>query len=192
MTDPDLWRQLRAGDRTALEQIYRQHIALLLQYGGKFVPDGQLVEDCVQDLFVDIWRRRESLSDTDSIRAYLLVALRRRVIRQLGRDREHLSGAGPEAVDFRAEPAIDQQLIDRELAEEQSLGLRTAMEQLSDRQREILYLKYYAGMDYDAIGEIMSLNYQSARNLVSRALARLKELLVVAFFILFWKILTGC
>jgi len=184
VNDLDLWRQLKTGDRSALERIYREHVALLLRYGGRFSASNALVEDCVQDLFVDLWRRREALSDTDSIRRYLLVALRRRVIQRLDRHRKRFRDGAPGEYEFRATPAHDATLAAGEAAAEQSARLAAAFEQLSDRQREIVYLKYYGGFDYDDIGAIMDLNYQSARNLLSRALKKLKELLVllVTFF----------
>ena len=181
MNDLDLWRQLKAGDRSALERIYREHVALLLQYGGRFSLSDALVEDCVQDLFVDLWRRRDALSDTDSIRRYLLVALRRRIIQRLDRHRKRFADADPAEHDFRAAPAADDAMVEEEAAAERSTRLAAAFGQLSERQREIVYLKYYGGFDYEDIGLIMDLNYQSARNLLSRALKKLKELLVLAF-----------
>lgn len=183
MTDLELWRQLKAGDRSALERIYRSHIDLLFQYGHKFSRSAPLVEDCIQDLFLDLWRRREQLSDTDAIRPYLLLALRRRIIQRIDRHRKRFSNADPAEHAFDVEPAHDELVIAGEISEEQSLQLKNAFRQLSDRQREIIYLKYFAGMDYEDIGKIMDLNYQSARNLVSRALKKLKELLVLLVFL---------
>ena len=81
--DSILWQKLKTGDKWALEQIYAAHAAVLLKYGRRFSADGQLVEDCVQDLFIELWKNREGLGDTDSIRKYLLVSLRRKVIRAL-------------------------------------------------------------------------------------------------------------
>ena len=71
--------------------------------------------------------------------------------------------------------SIDQILINSETDAEQKNKLKLAFQQLSDRQKEILYLKYYSEMDYDEITKIMDLNYQSARNLVSRAIAKLSK-----------------
>jgi RNA polymerase sigma factor (sigma-70 family) len=186
MTDLDLWKRLKAGDRRALERIYREHAALLLRYGGKFAVSEPLVEDCIQDLFVNLWRRRSHLSDTDSIRRYLMVALRRRIIQQLDRRRKRFSDDDPAEHDFQVELAHDQLIIAEELSEERSTELRAAFQQLSKRQREIVYLKYFAGFDYEDIGTIMGLNYQSARNLLSRALKKLKDVLPAFFLVIFW------
>ena len=67
----------------------------------------------------------------------------------------------------------------------QRARLKGALEGLTKRQQEILYLKYYNDLDYHAIGEIMDLNYQSARNLAFRALEALRALLV---FIALWVV----
>ena len=67
----------------------------------------------------------------------------------------------------------------------QKKNLKSAFDELSDRQKEILYLKYYSEMDYEEITQIMDMNYQSARNLVSRAIQKLaKHMLMLVFFLL--------
>jgi len=57
------------------------------------------------------------------------------------------------------------------------------LNELSAMQKEILYLKYYSLMDYDEISDIMNLNYQSARNLVSRAIGKLSKYMVVMMIV---------
>jgi DNA-directed RNA polymerase specialized sigma subunit, sigma24 homolog len=69
--DKQLWQAFKQGDRGAYEQIYRQNIRLLYEYAYRFVVDKQFINDCLQDVFVDIWEKRERLSDTDNIKFYL-------------------------------------------------------------------------------------------------------------------------
>jgi len=185
MSDITLWNSLKEGDKKALEQIYASHIAHLLKYGRKFSKNDQLIEDCVQDLFIELWRNREGLSSTDSILRYLLVALRRKVIRQLDKSKKRVSETEPTELDFDAEIAIDQKLIAEELSTERAAQLQSAMKNLSKRQKEVIYLKYITGMDYEDISEIMNLNYQSARNLVSAALRALKKQMLSLFLVSF-------
>ena len=52
---------IAGGRKAALEKLYRSHAPILLRYGSKFSADWQLVEDCLQDLFIDLWQRREQL-----------------------------------------------------------------------------------------------------------------------------------
>ena len=185
MSDILLWKKLKEGNKSALEQIYSTYISSLLKYGRKFSKNDQVIEDCIQDLFIELWKNREGIGMTDSIQRYLLVALRRKVIRQLNKSKKWVSDTEPTELDFEVVIAVDQKLIALELSEERAEQVKAAMENLSKRQKEVIYLKYVSGLDYEDIGEIMGLNYQSVRNLVSNALKKLKgTLLPVVLMIL--------
>lgn len=186
MNDLELWQNLKKGDKQALENIYRQYAASLLKYGNQFVPDGQLVEDCIQDLFVEIWQKRQGLSDTDSIKRYLFVSLRRKIIRQLDRKIKRIASDEPQEYQFHTEISIDEQLIQDEIGREQTQKLQEAMKNLSERQREAIYLKYTQGLDYPAIAEIMNINYQSVRNLIFNSIQAMRKF-VQLIFLLLWN-----
>lgn len=186
MSDLLLWKRLKSGDKKALEQIYLQEVNFLLSYGKKISANGPLVEDCVQDLFVELWKNRTGISNTDAIRRYLLVALRRKIIRQLKKMQQSQSDKEPDEVDFAAELSIDTQLIAAELSAERAAQLKAAFSELSSRQQEAIYLKYYAGMDYKDIAEVMQINYQSVRNLIFNALSKLRKHLSLLLFLFFY------
>lgn len=175
MTDLHLWNELREGQKTALEAIYREHAAALLKYGQKFTPDGQLVEDCIQELFIELWKNYAGLSATDSIRKYLLVALRRKIIREIGKKTKYLSSDEPQAYQFEATLAVDHNIIAAEVSQSEREQLKQALDQLSSKQKEIIYLKYFNGIDNQGISEILDINYQSVRNALSRALKALRH-----------------
>ncbi|MEO1628094.1 MAG: sigma-70 family RNA polymerase sigma factor, partial [Bacteroidota bacterium] len=178
------WQALKRGDKSALEYIYKQHASDLLSYGYRFGKDEQVAEDCLQELFVDLWNKREGLGDNDNIRKYLFVALRRRIIRQIEQRRRRSISEEPQEYHFSAELAVDELLAQAELNEEQLGRLKESLAKLSKRQREIIFLKYYSGLDYEAIGETMDLSYQSARNLLSGALRALRKSFVWMLFVL--------
>ena len=189
MSETLLWSQLRQGRKAALEALYRAYAPVLLQYGGKFSADRQWVEDCLQDLFVGLWQAREQLGEVSSVKSYLLVAMRRRVIRQLGRQQKRETSEEPEEHQFDCDLAIDEQIAAREFSHEQHLKLQEALRQLSARQKEAIYLKYQLGMDYENIGQAMDINYQSVRNLVHSAVSRLKKLLISSWWLALWNFL---
>jgi len=184
MSDILLWKQLKEGNKSALERIYSTYISSLLKYGRKFSRNDQVIEDCVQDLFIELWKNRAGLGMTDSIQRYLLVALRRKVIREMDKSKKRVSDTEPTELDFEVEIAVDQKLIALELSAERAAQVKAAMENLSKRQKEVIYLKYVSGLDYEDIGETMGLNYQSVRNLVSNALKKLKGTLLPLALIL--------
>lgn len=182
-TDSQLWNRLKQGDHAALELIYRNEMGFLYNYGKKLNKDAAEVEDAIQELFIELWEKREGLSDTDHIRPYLTVAIKRKLVRKIQKRQKTQLYDNDEDI-------IKQEIIDDSIhirldeKHPQSNLVADAIQQLSKRQQEIIYLKYYGGMDYEEIAEIMNMNYQSARNLVSRAITAMsKKLSYILFYI---------
>lgn len=80
MTDLEIWQNIKAGDKLSFSLAYDKYVDSLINYGCRFTRDASLVEDCLHDLFVYVWNNRANLSDTDSIKNYMMVSLRRSII----------------------------------------------------------------------------------------------------------------
>jgi RNA polymerase sigma-70 factor (ECF subfamily) len=190
MDDSQLWQQLKTGDKKALEVIFRNEADALCRYGKKFTDDKDLIADCLQDLFVELWRTKETLGLTDHIRKYLFVAFRRRLIKDLNKSSKTRT-LEPD-IDLKDDItfSFEKTWIEKEEMAIKSEALTNAISKLSNRQQEILYLKFHSEMDYDQIIDIMGLNYQSARNLLTRALDALRKSMIsiLYLFIYFLKI----
>ncbi|MCB0688692.1 MAG: sigma-70 family RNA polymerase sigma factor [Saprospiraceae bacterium] len=186
MNDEQLWESLKKGDQQAFQQVYDSHIESLLQYGCRFCKDRETVEDSLHDLFIYIWKNREGLSSTDSIQRYLMVALRRRIIQSLKRRSSELD---ENSLGFACDLSIEEQWIMDEENEEAKSALQGAFEKLSARQREAIYLKYYQQLSYEAICEVMDLNYQSARNLIFNSIQTLRKVMTLIFLVFFLLVL---
>lgn len=175
MSDKLLWKQLKDGNHSALESIYRAHVSFLYNYGKKFSNDSNTIKDCIQDLFIELWDKRDRLGDTDAIRAYLLVSLRRKIIKTVNTIQKSTNDNEPGDFIFQTELSIADIIVNKEIDQEKKKQLQKAFERLSSRQREAIYLKYYADMDYQSIAETMEINYQSIRNLVSKGIKELAK-----------------
>lgn len=183
--DQMLWQKLKAGDKQALTDIYQTEVDAMFRYGCQFTANRALVQDAIQDLFIELWKNRGTIGETTAIRQYLLVALRRKIVRQLKQQtnrQERAERVQAEAPD--QEPGADQAMIEREQVTTQEKQIAHALGLLSDRQREVLYLKYFEEMDYKAIAEMIGINYQSVRNTASAGLKALRKLLtyLIIFF----------
>ncbi len=182
--DIDLWRDLQRGDHQALERIYQREIKYLYNYGKKLTSDIHLVEDSIHDLFVYLWNKRETLSDTDNIRAYITISLRRRIIDSIKKNKTTTDA--DELIKKRDDsPNFQEFLIFNEIESSKKNKLDKVLTSLSTRQREILYLKFYMEMDYDAICKAMDISYQSARNLTNSALNKVRKLWMLGFLLFF-------
>lgn len=177
--DSQLWDDLRAGKKSALKVIYDQEFQYLFNYGRKIFQRTELVEDSIHDLFVEIWQRHDSLGPTDSIRRYLATSLRRKIVSVLKKESKSQSVDSFDTIPFDVELAIDEVIIAQELNEEQAAQLKRAFEKLTAKQKEILYLRFYQGLDYEQIADVLDMKYQSLRNAVSRAIKNLRGDMVV-------------
>ncbi len=179
-----LWDRLRSGEKSALKLIYEQQFDYLFNYGRRIFQNTELVEDCIHDLFVEIWQRHDSLGATDSIRKYLAASLRRKVISILKKEQKIQSSDSMEQMPFELELSIEDCIMNAELSQEQSQKLKMAFAKLTDKQKEILYLRFYQGLEYEQISDILDVKYQSLRNAVSRAIKNLRGdfiLVIIAF-----------
>jgi RNA polymerase sigma factor (sigma-70 family) len=189
MEDKKIWESFKSGNREVFERIFRTHIRVLYKYGSRFTHDPALVEDCIQDLFLDLWHKRQSLGTTDSIKRYLLGSLRRRIIRKLQHKPSNNSSVELENYDFHLELNAEDERIEVESGLAQQKALKEAMAQLTQRQREVIYLKYFQEMSYEEIASVMEISYQSTRNLVYAALKLMKKhmVLIIVIFLLFFE-----
>ncbi|MDF9799358.1 RNA polymerase sigma factor (sigma-70 family) [Catalinimonas alkaloidigena] len=83
--DTDLWQRFKEGSEEVFIAIYRSYFQLLYAYGHQFTVDTNMVEDCIQELFIALRVKREKLKYTNSIKFYLFKALRNRLLRKLSR-----------------------------------------------------------------------------------------------------------
>lgn len=157
-----LWIAFRKGDRKAYAQLVSQLYTILYDYASKLCRDSGTVEDCIHDLFLEIWERREYLSDTDHVKFYLLKALRRRIQdERKGQQKWQQTPLNDNLdVDFFGEFSVETKIIQQETSEHQLRKLRRILGKLTKREREVIYLKFYQEMDYQQIAALMSINNQ--------------------------------
>lgn len=81
--DADLWAEFKAGNEMAFSALYERYIVALFNYGEIITADKELIEDSIHDLFVELWKNRNSIAQVESIRYYLYKALKRKIVRNL-------------------------------------------------------------------------------------------------------------
>ncbi|MDD2303674.1 MAG: sigma-70 family RNA polymerase sigma factor [Prolixibacteraceae bacterium] len=174
-----LWTRFLKGDNQVLSLIYLQYSNALFDYGCRFTVDRDLVKDCIQEVFCTLIRTRKNLSETDNVRLYLLKSLKRRIIRDLksASGKPRLLNDQDYSFDLLLSDSLDDQL--NELDEEKRQLLSSAMLSLTDRQKEAIYLRFNRGLEYEEISFLLSLNYQSSRALIHRAIEKLREVIHV-------------
>ncbi len=175
----ELWIAFRQGDPKALNLLIDTFYKILFDYGARFTHDYTLVEDAIQDLFLDLWRRRSFLSDTPSVRFYLLKSLRRKIhiLHKSTLSRDHQFFECEENLDILSEYPVESDIISHETHEHLKKTLQTAVKRLTKRQQEAVYLRFYQGLGYLQISDMMSISEQSAYNLIHSAIKSLREVM---------------
>lgn len=171
-----LWNSFRAGNREALNVIFEKYVRLLYVYGRNMTRDQGLISDCIQDIFVELWVKREMLTpQVNSIKFYLFKSVRRRILRRLSADRRVVGRRIPEDYCEEVEFNIEFNLIRDQSSDELSHQLKTSLATLSKGQREAVYLKFYENMAYEEIASVMNTNVKAVYNLVNRSITSLRE-----------------
>ena len=171
----ELWAASVKGDREAIGQLFKQHYPLLYQYGIKIYNDPAVVEGAIQELFADIWHKKPG-QKINSVKAYLLQALKFKLYKAF-RERKamiNVEDYSNEFFELSHETFLSKEQDDHEKIKK----ILEAINQLPSRQKEIIYLKIYKGLDYDEISEIMKINYQVVRNLLCQALKTFRKLVI--------------
>ena len=177
-SEAHLWDTFKAGDDKAFEYIYTMFGTGLFEYGIHLCNNPQLAEDCMHDLFVKIFNRREHLGSTTSIKYYLMRSFRREISDALKKNIK-LSGkdlSETKEYNFLFEQNAESAMMKKETNDLLSSTMIKEINNLPKKQREIIYLIFYNGLNYDEAAKILELTVRTVYNQVYNALQRLREL----------------
>lgn len=181
----EIWNALRQGDKAALDYIYKNQVRSLFEYGMKISSNKVLVEDCIHDLFLDLWNKRGKLKQIDGVKFYLFTAIKRRLIRKMEREgKSFFVNFQTQSIPFEIEFSSESKIIAHELDQEKVGRLNKALTKLTPRQKEAVFLKYYQQFTYQQIAKILEIEVKASYKLVARAIEVLKASFysLMAFF----------
>ncbi len=171
-----LWSEIQSGNQESLSKIFCYTYSQLFNYGYKIVQDEALIKDCIQELFLNLWHKRDRVSEANSVRFYLISSLRRVIFRRLNKQRNMAKRNYEYTHDAFSEIYnIEQLLIHFETENEKKQKLQEALLSLSSRQKEAVYLKFFNGLSNDEISEVMQVNKQSVYNHISKAIQKMQD-----------------
>lgn len=170
-----LLASFQAGNTSAFTQLYDSHINILFNYGLKLTIDKELLKDCIHDIFVKLYTKREELGTIENLKSYLFISLKNKLCDEL-RKRMYMSDTAVEDVNAVSSIDVEEDYVEEERRKNNFTMVSHLLGQLSPRQREALTLYYIEERKYEDICEIMDMNYQSVRNLMYRGLTKLRSL----------------
>jgi RNA polymerase sigma-70 factor, ECF subfamily len=177
---PDaLVARVRAGDERALETLFRSHYSPLCDFAARYVRQDALAEELVQDLFADLWARRQSWHVRGSVRAYLFAAVRNRALnlrqrQSIERDWEHDEAIADVRELHRPPEAADEILERADLR----TRLDAALESLPERCRLVMHLRWREQMRHAEIASVMGISVKGVEIQLARGLRAIRARVV--------------
>lgn len=175
------WSEVKKGNDQEWRNLFRQHAGFLYAYGMKFAHNEELVKDTIQELFLNIYEKRHTLSEPTFIRAYLCSGLRNRLINEMKKE----SPVFLEEGDYEFTLYVDAENSEEDEEEKQYKKIQGLLNKLTNRQREVIYLKYFKGLSNEEIAKVLDINKQSVANLISDGLKQMKKDLLFIMFLFF-------
>ncbi|HMR84670.1 MAG TPA: sigma-70 family RNA polymerase sigma factor [Niabella sp.] len=168
-----LWKLALKGDQRSYQQIVEIYFDQLFYYGLKFSKDRELIKDVIQEVLINIWERRENISDEVNVKAYLLSSFRRALHRKIKPD-IHIVDIQDYHYGFDFNATIDNDIIVTEEARRRLELIKNILNSLSPRQKEIIYLRFFANMSREEIAQTLAIAPQTVSNIIQIALKNLR------------------
>ncbi|CAN5387706.1 sigma-70 family RNA polymerase sigma factor [soil metagenome] len=180
-----LWQEYQSGDMYALAKIMQSYYPDLFHWGMRLHSDRDFVKDCIQEVFMNLWKLQESINSVNNVRSYLLVVLKTHILRELANKHHSIKSTLSDDYSFSVEFAADIQLIEEENEVYKIRKLEHVINHLPERQKELIYLRFYQDLSFEQIADVMHLGRQSVYNLLQKSLNSLRKNWTVNTIVIF-------
>lgn len=173
--EKELFRRIAAGDQEAFSIIFRNYSNPLYWYAFKLLNSEFWAEELVQEVFVQLWSKRELLADVESPSAYMYRMIGNKALNRIRRQELevkmqyfaahtlHLSGA--------------EEMTHGDKWDQVQTLLQAAVNSLPEQQKRIYQLKYQQGFSYEEIAGMLSISVNTVRNHMTKALQAIRSFL---------------
>lgn len=169
--DRDLLARLRGGDHAAFDLIFRKWYEPVVRSANRVLRDEGVAEELSQDVFLELWRRREALSPDSSVAGYLMQAVRNRSLNHL----RHLAVRRKSVVYVEALSEPVERADAQAHAGELETAMVSAIAELPPRTKEVFLLSRERGLRYSEIAEQLGVSVKAVEANMSRALRIMRE-----------------
>jgi len=177
-----LWLLLKDGERKGLEGLYRNFSKELFQFGLSIDPDQDFVQDCIQEVFIDLWKYHKNLQKADNVKVYLFKSLSHKIFRESKKENKWKKvkiNENQEACFFTE--SIESELINIQRDENLQKKLAFALGNLPHRQKEVIQYLFFENFSYEEVSKIMMINLRSVYTLAWKAISSLKKFILSVF-----------
>lgn len=170
-----VWKDFKANDVHAFEEIYKEFSDVLYAYGSKITGNKELLKDSIQDLFIDLYRYNLELKNPESLEYYLFRSLKNKLVREIKKLRAIASVQEEITTEFALRFNFVEEEMQRESEQLQLRYLTDILNNLDPVKRELLFLKFNTGLSNTEIGELLQMKPESVKKQIYRLLQSIKQ-----------------
>jgi len=170
------WNQfIINGNIDALSRIYLHYYDQLFTYGWKLSYDKQTVEDAIQSMFINLIKVRKRIGVVKNITGYLIITFRRQLFLDINKQkRTILTGFFPkERFDYFKSSGQD--ISDKEDLEHIYSTIKKCIGKLTDKQQEIIYLRFESEISYEEISKMLNISVDSCYKSIYRTIKLIRS-----------------
>lgn len=168
------WQEIRNGDPDAMKLLYQGCYQELYAFGFKMIADKDSVKDCLHEIFCDIWQRRALIGEVINVNAYLKTCVRNHLLKKIKQEQK-TTQINEQDLENLTEHSYEQLLIDSEIDADSKAKMWRAINKLTPTQREIVKLKFFDELNYEAISLMLNLKPRTVYNHIYTAICTLKS-----------------
>ncbi len=185
-TELELFNEIKKGNVLAFESAFNRYADDLVRYGVTLLKSKAEAEDLVQQLFVQLWAKRESMVITTSFKSYLYRWVHNSSLNRLKQEQVKRSYASDFSVTHTETARAASYEAERK---ETGIIIETAINELPEQCRRIFRMSKMENMKYQQIADELQLSVKTVENQMGKALKYLRERLKQYVSILLFLIL---
>lgn len=160
-----------ALDKISFEAIFKTHFVNLCHFAYRYVNDRDTAQEVVQDVFITMWKKRESINAGKPVKTYLYTAVKNRCLNYL-RDTKKFRSYQLDVETELEIPVEDRDMIE---ASEIQNRINQALDKLPPKCREVFELSRFEELKYKAISETLGISIKTVEVQMSKALKIMRE-----------------
>jgi RNA polymerase sigma-70 factor (ECF subfamily) len=170
-TDKELVGFLHDTDESAIEKIFKQYYSYICSAVYKIIPDPTLTEDLAQDVFYELWRKREKITINSSLKAYLKRAAINKALNYIRSKKMKFDSDDDDAVINISVSSSENSFEAKEL---QGI-INASIDTLPEKCRIVFMMSRFEEMSYKEIAAELEISIKTVENQISKALKILKK-----------------
>lgn len=154
------------GNTQDLKMLFDEHYAPMMQIAIFLMNDPATAEDIVQEVFINLWEKRDTLGNIFNIRSYLLSSVRNRCINRISQQK---------VIEKYQEEYLKQTDSEHESTEEFIFHIYRLLEKLPTKRRIVLELSILDSKSYQEIAQLQNISINTVKDHIKKAYAFLRQ-----------------